>query len=306
MANEVFYSSSAHARLAETLNANVILKLADRSWGLWRHPSIIQLPDANGSGSSTIKTPIVSLGGVDSMAAVAENGSTSNTALGLTSFTVAIARQALQRQISDLNEIVDSTGVVSAEGLAGELVDLMHKRFVDLIAAAASGFTNTVGTTTVDMTVDDAYDATYQLEGQSVDGMLTALLYHEQYNNLRESARAETGASPFEGVSAELLAAKGPGYKGKFLDVDWYTSSLVPTASAGADSAGAMWGPGGMAFREGSRNYIEGVGSIRVATPAYAVLEYDGPSALTRIVHNYFVGVSIAEDLRGVAIVTDR
>ncbi len=305
MANEVFYSTSGAARLAETLNANIMLLLADRQY-LWRHSAITMLPDASGSGSTVIKTPIVSLGAVDSMAAVAEGSSTSNTALGLSSFAVTIARQALQREISGLNDIVDSTGAVNVMGLANEGFELAAKRFTDLVAVAGASFTNTVGTTTVDMVTDDYYDATYQLEQNSVPGPWLAMLFPVQFTDFRESLRSEGGAQQFQSTTAEMLALKGPGFKGSFLGVDIFASNLVPTATAGADSGGCMFGTGAIAFREGSRSSVAGAAMTLLKSPVITVLEQDAAGDLTKIVHNYYVGVSKTQDLMGVAIVTDR
>lgn len=305
MADEIFLSVSANSRLAETLNANIMLKLIDRGW-LWHHPALMRLSDANGSSSDTVKTPILGMMGFDNMTSVAESASSVNVPLLQEAFTVTIGRQALQRQISDLNDIVDSTGAVSVEGLANDGMGSAFKRFTDLIATAGAGFTTTVGTTTVAMTTDDFYDATFALEQASVEGPWISILFPKQWTDLRESMRSEGGALQFQDSTASLLDLKGQGFKGSFLGVDIYASALVPTANAGADSAGSMFGQGAIAYREGSRTSIPGVGEVRVATPLYTTLDYDVSGALTTIVHNYFVGVSVSQDAMGVAIITDR
>lgn len=294
------YAGSAQARLAATLNANMMLILADRAW-LWRSPALLMLPDANGSGSTTLKTTIASLGGVDRMVAVTEGNSTTPTSVALTSFSTAVARQALERGITDLNDGVDSVGF-NIDTLAADLVASAHSRFTDMIAGAGATFTNTVGTTAVQMTTDDAYDATYQLETNSVMGSYLALLRGTQWTNLRESLRSEGGAVQFDPATPELLKLHGPGFKGSFIGVDWHASDSVPDDAT--DYSGCMFGTGAIAYRELSITRIRGVGELQMATPIYVALDYDNRAGEQNAVGNYNVAVSKSQDLLGVAIVT--
>jgi len=302
MANMTYLTpgNSGAARTAEILNANMMLLLADRAW-LWRHPALMQLPDANGSGSTTIKTSILGLGGVDPMAPVLEGSSTTPTAVSNTSFSVTVARQALERGITDLNDSVDSVGL-NIDVMARDMIASAHHRFTDMIAAAGATFTNTVGTTTVAMTTDDAYDATYQLEINSVEGPYVGLLQPTQWTNLRESLRSEGGAVQWQEATAELLRLLGPGLKGSFIGVDWYASDSVP--DDGTDASGCVFGAGAIAYREGSVTRIRGVGELMMATPIYAALDYDNSGAVQNVVGNYQVGVSKSQDLMGVAVIT--
>jgi len=47
-------------------------------------------------------------------------------------------------------------------------------------------------------------------------------------------------------------------------------------------------------------------GVIQATGPISVEVERDAAGALTKIVGNYFVGVAIIEDGRGVSIITDR
>jgi len=281
MANMTYLTpgNSGAARTAEILNANMLLLLADRAW-LWRHPALMQLPDANGSGSTTIKTSILGLGGVDPMAPVLEGSSTTPTAVSNTSFSVTVARQALERGITDLNDSVDSVGL-NIDVMARDMIASAHHRFTDMIAAAG---------------------ATFQLEINSVEGPYVGLLQPTQWTNLRESLRSEGGAVQWQEATAELLRLRGPGLKGSFIGVDWYASDSVP--DDGTDASGCVFGAGAIAYREGSVTRIRGVGELMMATPIYAALDYDNSGAVQNVVGNYQVGVSKSQDLMGVAVIT--
>ena len=264
--------------------------------------------DLNGSGSAQVDVPLAGLGGYDLMAAVAENASTSNTALTDASPGITIARQALQRQISDLANLTDSVGL-NVEALAGDMVGAAAMRFQEMLANVTDDFTSTVGTTTVDMTVDDFFDAQFTLTQASVPGgPYLCMLYPTQLTDLQSSIRAEAGALQFIPATQDMLTIKGQGFAGTFNGVELFSSSKVPTANGGADSAGGMWGPGAVGYAEGSLSPIVGAGGVQLpaGTPIMVEFERDAAGALTKIVGNYYVGVAILEDGRGVSIITDR
>lgn len=306
MANEVFYSGIGDARLAEVLSAELQLVLADR-FSLWGSPALHYAGDAAMRGSTVIKVPILSLNGVDRMSAIAENASTSNTALTLTSATVTIARQALQRQVSDLSNLTDSVGL-NVEAFIGDMVGAAAMRFQEMLVNVTDDFTATVGTTTADMTVDDWFSADFTLTQASVPAQRLAILYPTQVTDLQNSMRAEAGAFQFRSDSQSFLESKGQGPQGMFLGTPILSSSLVPTANAGADSAGALFGFGAVTYADGTPAAIRGAADIvyPAGQKMFVELERDAGGALTKVVGNYYVGVSILEDSRGVSIITDR
>jgi len=120
MANEIYYSGLGDLRLAAVLHQEIALLLADRG-SLRGQPAIVNYGDLSGRGSTVLEVPQAGLDGYDRMAAVAENASTSNTALTDASPSITIARQALQYQISDLANITDSVGL-DTDRLAASMV----------------------------------------------------------------------------------------------------------------------------------------------------------------------------------------
>lgn len=306
MANEVFYSNIGDARLAEQLSAEMDLILADRA-SLWGDPAIVYAGNAAQSGSTTIKVPIASLDGVDLMSAVAENASVANTAFTVSSTTVTIARQALQREVSDLANLTDSIGLNAMrfiqDGVGGALM-----RFQELVANVTDDFTSTVGNTTVDMSVDDFFSADFTLTQASNETARIAMLYTTQLTDLQNSTRAEAGAFQFRSDSQGFLDSMGQGNVASFLGKRIFVSSFVPTANAGADSAGAMWARGGVIFADGTPAPIMGGNQtvFPAGTRIMVELSRDASGALNRVTSNYYVGVAKHQDAKGVSIITDR
>ena len=306
MANEVLYSNITDARLTAVLSMEMQLALADRA-SLWGHPSIFYAGSASLRGSTTIKVPIPSLNGVNRMAAVAENASVVNTALTNTSVSITIARQALQRSMSDIADLTDSVGINIGTFVA-DMSGAAAMRFQAMLVELTDGFTSTVGTTAVDMSVDDQFSAQFTLTQASVQGPVIECLFPVQLTDLQNSVRAEAGAFQFQPATAEMLQLKGQGYAGNLNGADIFASSLVPTANAGADSAAGMWSAGAVGYADGiPRPVNAGSGIVYPAGSKVLVeLQRDTSGALTKITGNYYVGLAIMQQGMGVSIITDR
>jgi hypothetical protein len=108
-------------------------------------------------------------------------------------------------------------------------------------------------------------------------------------------------------ATQDMLNIKGQGFAGTFNGVDIFSSSKVPTANAGADRAGAMFGYGAVGYVEGSPFPI--VGAPGVVTPAGSpvVVEFDRVigGGTTSILASYYLGIGKLQDAMGVSIITD-
>lgn len=304
MANEIYYSGLGDLRLAAILQQELVMKLADRA-SLRGHQSVIYLGNITGEGSTAAKVGIVGLDGFDVMSSVAENATTSNTALTDAAATITVARYAKQYQMSDMARFTDSLGELSIPVLVQDAVMSADMTFQTALADVTDGFANNVGTTTVDLSLDNFYDAVYQLESQSVPGPYLCMLHPVQYADFQNSLRAEAGAIQFMPATAEALSIRGPGFKGSFAGCEIFVSSKVPTANGGADRAGAMWGRGAVGYKDATPLAAQGAGLSVSAGPVMIEFERDAGYALTKVVSNYYFGVGIIEDLRGVSIITD-
>jgi len=306
MANEILFADlSGSARLAAILAKEIELTLADRA-SLHKHASIKFMGNIVGSGSNVIQTPIVGLDGYDTMSSPADGAAVSNTALTETNANITVARRALQYSISDLASLTDSVGL-NVQRLAQSMVGSAQMTFQSLLCDVTDGFTSTVGTSGVDMTVDDFFSAQFTLTLASVPGPYICILHPRQLADLQSSLRAEAGPNQYVAATQDMLNIKGQGFSGMFNGVDIFVSSKVPTANAGADRAAGMFGYGAVGYAEGSPFAITGAGGIvaPAGTPIVVEFERDASSALTKIIGNYYVGVAKLQDSMGVSIITD-
>jgi hypothetical protein len=267
----------------------------------------IKVADLGGSGSSTSKTAQVNLGTAMSAANADEVTAAGNTALPVSNLSLSVAGQIIAYELSDLMQITQSAGSVGMDTLARAVAEAYIVRFTELACTAGAGFTNVVGTTTDDLVMDDIFAAVFQLEQTVNNPPFACVLFPTQFTDMQESLRSEGGAIQFHAPTADMLAAKGQGYKGQFLGVDFYTSDQVPTANAGADSAGFMMSGGGIAYVEASaRGILPGAVMAPSASPIFAEFDRVSDPGLSRIVAHAYLGLGISEDDKGVAIITDR
>lgn len=307
MANEVTYTAASE-RVAAVLHMEMGLLLADRA-SLRNHPAILDYSDLAGRGSSVLKVPLFGLGGYDAMAAsnADEVSTVANTALTTAAPTITIARYALARDRSDLYQVTDP-GLLNVERLAMDNVGAYEMAVTTAICALGAGFSNSVGTSGVDMSVDDFYSAIFQLELSDVpNDMLMAVLHSRQLADFQASLRLEGGNVSFQAATTEMIKAKGQGFAGSFAGVDIFKSSKVPTANAGADRAGMMFGQGAIGFAAGSPSAINTLGGDVLPGGTEVMVEFDrdARSGLQTVVGSAFFGLAELQDLMGVGIVTD-
>jgi len=245
------------------------------------------------------------LDGYDKFAVTAAED-TAITAEDITSSSVnlAIVRYALARGLSDLAEMT-STGPndINPARLAASMVGEAEKLFMELVASAITGFGTDKGTSTVDLSVDDWFDATRHLQENGNTGPAFSLLHPTQLADLQGSLRAEAGALSYVPASAELIALKGSGYAGMFGGVDIFTNTEV--TSSGGNRHGGMWSAGAIGYAEGSPVVAYGDSVRPAGSPLVVEFERSALSGVTNIVGSYYCGMAILQDDMGVGIVTD-
>jgi hypothetical protein len=306
MALTEYSTLSGNARVAAVLAQEIQLKLADRA-SLHNHPSIVNFGSMAGRGSAALQVPILGLDGSDLLASAADGAVVANTTLTAAAATLTIGRYALRYDLTDLGgAITDSIGL-NAQRLAESMVGSTLMAFQNALCDTIDGFTATAGSTGVDMSVDDFYSAQFALTLASVSGPYIAVLHPRQLADFQSSLRAEYGATQFVMATQDMLNIKGQGFAGTFNGVEIYSSSKVPTANAGADRAGAMFGYGAVGYVEGSPFPI--VGAAGVVTPAGSpvVVEFDRivGGGTTSILASYYLGIGKLQDGMGVSIITD-
>lgn len=306
MALTEYSTLSGNARVAAVLAQEIQLKLADRA-SLHNNPAIINFGNMAGRGSAALQVPVIGLDGSDLLASASDGAVVANTTLTSTAATLTIGRYALRYDLTDLGgSITDSIGL-NAQRLAESMVGSTLMAFQNALCDVIDGFTATAGTSGVDMSVDDFYSAQFALTLASVPGPYICVLHPRQLADFQSSLRAEYGATQFVQATQDMLNIKGQGMAGMFNGVEIYVSSKCPTANAGADRAGAMFGRGAVGYVEGSPFPI--VGAPGVVTPAGSpvVVEFDRivGGGTTSILASYYLGIGKLQDAMGVSIITD-
>jgi len=305
MANEITYTGQGdNLRAAEVFNSLIWDLVYDRTD---LRQLCVKLGDLGGSGSAKLETPQVDWNLPMTAAAGDEVTATGNTAITDSALSLTVAQQIIAFEISDLMSVTGGAGNLDIARLAEAVSNAYSLRFTDQVCSVIDGFTSTVGTTTVDMTVDDFYAAMFTLEQAVVSGPYAAVLYPTQFTDLQESLRSEGGALQFHAPTAEMLAMKGPGFAGSFLGVDIWKSDSVVASGSGGDSEGAMFGLGAVVYAEASAaGAMPGSIVAPAMSPVYAEFERVADPGLCRVVGHAFNAVAIGEDARGVSIITDR
>jgi len=294
-------------RLATALDQALLISLTDMAWiGAPELGAIRDLGFVNGTGSDTARVRFAGLNGADHFAATAaEDTDPTEEALTDASADIAVARAALVRNIGDLALGTGFADDISAERLAADMVFSYRGYYNSLVATAIATASTDVGTSTVDMSVDDFYDAVFQLELSSVPGPYYCMLHPRQFADFQESLRAEGGATQFSPATQEMLKIAGQGLAGSFAGVNIFLSSDV--SSAGGNRHGAMWGQGALAHKRMIPNPPVGAGTAVAVRMDELLVEItrDASKGVTEVAGNAYVGVGLIEQARIVGIVTD-
>lgn len=261
--------------------------------------------DVAGIGSDTIALRYSSLDGYTEMSAVADGDEITSSNLTNATANVAVARQGLRYDLTDLASLSGFGSDIDVFRLAESMRGAFEARFMTLLCTTFSGITAQVGTTNVSLSVDDFLDGLYTLElaDNPSDG-LTAVMSPRQIADLQSSIRNETAnAIAFNPVHSELLKMAGQGMIGNFMGVDIFKSSKCLTS--GPDKVGAMFSRGAFAYAQGSPQPLQVGGMIRPAgTPILVELQRDASHSLTEIVGSAYCGVALVEQARAVEILS--
>lgn len=227
-------------------------------------------------------------------AALTDGTDMANTAYTPTGVTLTVGEVGLMLTLTDLARL---SSITDFEQLGSEAGEAVAEKLITDIAALGSGFSTVIGTTAVALTEAQFRSGITTLVINKIKQPYYSLLYPQQVDDLTTSigstisAASTTGRSPRAEVNDLQIGSSmdmGVLYGARIL-----ASSTVPTANAGADSAGFLAGAQrALAYVEkwAIRPEMERDASLRasevVVTAAYAVGEKD--------------------DTAGVAIITDR
>lgn len=272
--NDVQYAAIITDEVKDALMATVVT------------PALLDFYDLAGEPSVGVKIPKADK---FTAAAVAEGTELTNTALTSASVTLTSSEIGIQATITDVLELSD---IPAAHGARLKQLGraLGDKLDVD-ICALFSGFSTSVGTTTVDIALSNLLDAIYNLEVNDAAGLgsLVGVLHPRQSADIRTELEADA-ASIYVGKAEPMKAMAG--YFGSWFGIDIFQSTNVPTANAAADRAGGIF----------VRDYALGMAqkwAAKVETMRWA------PIRGWVLVATAMYGVGEIEDSAGVGVVTD-
>ncbi len=260
----------------------------------------------DGAGSSVTHVTQDMIPGA--FAAPGENTTTAATAYTTAHFDITVARYSRAYALTDLIPV--SGDVIDINRVVQNLVNGVSLTFTDLICDQFhnGAFSNSVGTAGVNLSVDDIYDAIFQLTASLNSAPYACVLHPVQFNDFLSSLRAETGAAQFAPATIEMLGQKGTGYKGSWMNTDFYVSDSVDNTPAG-NYTGAMFAQGAIAYSMAPVSRLIGhipAGSLLLDAGDIVVeLDRTATDGVSAAYAHMFIGVSGAEDSRGVRIRTD-
>lgn len=306
MANETTYSSLSDTRLSEVLGAEYDLLLASRT-ALPNHPALLHGGSITGRGSNVIKRALYGLDGYDLPASTGDGTAVANTVLTDDSATVTVARYSKAYAPTDLAVGTDPFAALNPQRLAQDALVSSNQELVALVAALMGGFSTVVGSSGVNLTVENFLDAKAALDIADAEGRAIAMLHPRQWHDLLNDLALNTGGGiVYTPATEEMLRMRGNGYQGVFAGVDVWTSTRIPTANASADRAGGMFVRGAMQWADmetaplvTNPNEQLAVGNVLFERAR------DAHAGATAWVTHTYLGVAEVQDGAGVAIITD-
>jgi len=229
-----------------------------------------------------------------SSGSVAEGTALTATPVTSTKVTVTAAERGLMVEPTD---VLTLSSLASLMDFAANAADALAEEEMANVAALAGGFSNTVGTSTVNLTEANIVSAISTLKNNRHRGQFRGLLYPEQWADYVVSVGSSFTPASSTGMGARAetqdFAFADNGFQRDVFGVEWYHSTAVPTATAGANSAGMLLAV--------NRAIAWGV-KYRSRTE----IQRNAAKRSTEVVVTAFDGVAEIEDSAGVGIITDR
>ena len=235
-----------------------------------------------------------------------------NTTLNATTYTTSHfdIEVAAYRRAYALGDLVPVSGSpIDLDRAVSNLMQGVALTMTDLIAALFPSFTAQAGTALVALDTDAVYDGIFALTTALNSGPAACVLHPVQFNDFISSLRAESGAAQWLPATGAMLAQRGPGFKGSWMNVDFYVSDSVGLDGAGTSYVGGLYTPGAIAYS------MANVASMGVHVPASNVilnagellveLDRTASDGVSAAYATMFAGASMAEDGRGVEIISD-
>lgn len=304
MANEYLYSGAGDITTSQMLAAEWLLLEAERE-ALPNHGALHYAGDAAAKGSRTWQVSFLGLEGYDRLSAATEGTGISNTALSDGSATIAVGSYMKQYEVGDIARAV-RPDILQVATFVRDAFAARNLTLTELIATLVDDFSNTIGTSGVDLVVSLLIDAVTALRIGNVPGPYMGILHPRQVGDLDIDLGTNTGGSlQWSQNTADFVEFKGPGYLGRLLNVDWFQSTFVPTANAGADRAGGVFGKGAIGWADMTPALTGIPGTEYLVGKTVLELKRTASAQLLAYVVRAYLGVTELDDDRGRTIISD-
>ena len=266
----------------------------------------------NSGPGATARVTGITRGYAAAAASTEISGGASNTLLATNYKDITKARYLLRMQPTDLMALTAPGSPVNVDLIVNVLLESLDLTLTDLLCGMFPSIGGNVGTSGVDLSVDNIFSAIYTLNLNNNPAQLAAVLHNVQINDLMGSIRGEGGAIQYRADTQGALAPKGVAARFRFLEVDFYQSDSVPEANTAADRQGCMFSAGCFGYDLGM---VDGIIAQNMINPADILLRTpemfiersrDAANGMSALYANFFPGVVELEDLRGVKITTDH
>ena len=157
--------------------------------------------------------------------------------------SVTAAESGIRTQPTD---ILNLSSIVGSEQYARSMGQAMAAKRTSDILALAGGFSNQCGATTVDLSEANILAGTTALMARGVPAPYHGVLHPQQYSDLAGSVSTTLTFVQGSNVRSDLNdigSMPTDGGLGPLYGVNWTVTSLVPTATAGADRIGMIVNP---------------------------------------------------------------
>lgn len=246
---------------SEVVTAEYVMTIADRN-ALPQHPALFYAGSVDASGSLVRKVPHIGLGGADQPAATSEGSNITLSSITDGSTTITVSRYSKGYETSDQVRMVQNSDKVGMQPLSRDALQAFFMRLTNLIANVADDFTTTGGPGSgSDLTVASVLAIIGAVAANNISGIAgyMGLLHGQQWSDLIvDGGTSLTGGTQERNPElAALQSLRGQAFLNSWLGVDWYLSNQVPTANAGADRAGAVFGYGAVMWADGRHQGVD-------------------------------------------------
>lgn len=246
---------------SEVVSAQFVMTVADRT-ALPQHSALMFTGSVDASASLSRKISHVGLGGADLPVSTAEGVDVGVSSITEGATTVTVARFSKGYGTTDQVRMIQNSDRVGMNPLAADALAAYMMRLTNLVANVTDDFTTQAGPGSgSDLTVASALAAIGAVAVGNVDGSrgYMGVIHGQQWSDLIVSAGVglNGGVQERNPDLGRMSVLHGEAFKGHWLGIDWYATNQVPTANAGADRAGAIFGFGGVMWGDGRHGNVD-------------------------------------------------